>query len=601
MMKSVLAAPLAALIAVAGSIPARGEMVPVDSVRIGGEIGRRIEVTITNNLLLQDWEGLWLSPFRTKTWDSDVSRRYEGYVGLGKTLEALLRMAKYSGDPKLIAEKRRLIGELIATQEPGGYLGCFRPERRAIVYWDHHESVYIIQMLLTDYELFGEKKSLETARRMADEILARRKPKGLPDSVGKLNTERALILLSRVTGDRKYRDYAAEGADLFTWRGPIVGHVYTYINLCLAQLDLYRETGDAGLLETSHDLMDFMLRRNGMVISGTSSVGEGFGDNQDLRGKLGESCVTAYLLRLAHHLLQLEEKQVCGDLMERSIFNALFAAQSPDGRRLRYFTCLEGPRAYFDKEHYCCPGNWRRIVSELPRMIYYTNPAGLTVNLYTRSSATLRTGDNTVAVRQETDYPSSDSVAVFLDPQVATSMTVRLRMPGWCSRPVASVNGKPVRGVKPGEWLDVKRVWRRGDRIDLRFPMAPRLVRGRALQDGRAAVMCGPLVYGLNPAIQEWNSGAVTNVLSGTNTAAHTAWLRELAIDPASIQGPLTSNAFRTVSTVIRARAWSKNADRARPPDLALVLTELPDPGNEATYFLFSDTAGFVEDELSRP
>jgi DUF1680 family protein len=33
-----------------------------------------------------------------------------------------------------------------------------------------------------------------------------------------------------------------------------------------------------------------------------------------------------------------------GDLMERTIFNALFAAQSPDGRQLRYYTPLEGKR-----------------------------------------------------------------------------------------------------------------------------------------------------------------------------------------------------------------------------------------------------------------
>jgi hypothetical protein len=35
-----------------------------------------------------------------------------------------------------------------------------------------------------------------------------------------------------------------------------------------------------------------------------------------------------------------------GDLMERTIFSALFASQSPDGRRLRYFALLEGIRVY---------------------------------------------------------------------------------------------------------------------------------------------------------------------------------------------------------------------------------------------------------------
>ena len=35
-----------------------------------------------------------------------------------------------------------------------------------------------------------------------------------------------------------------------------------------------------------------------------------------------------------------------GDIMERAIFNALFAAQSPDGRKIRYYTPFDGPRTY---------------------------------------------------------------------------------------------------------------------------------------------------------------------------------------------------------------------------------------------------------------
>ena len=34
------------------------------------------------------------------------------------------------------------------------------------------------------------------------------------------------------------------------------------------------------------------------------------------------------------------------------------------------------PRIYFDKDSYCCPGNWRRIVAELPAMIYYRSADG---------------------------------------------------------------------------------------------------------------------------------------------------------------------------------------------------------------------------------
>lgn len=38
---------------------------------------------------------------------------------------------------------------------------------------------------------------------------------------------------------------------------------------------------------------------------------------------------------------------IYGDVMERTIFNGLFSAQSPDGRRMRYFTAFDGPRIYW--------------------------------------------------------------------------------------------------------------------------------------------------------------------------------------------------------------------------------------------------------------
>ena len=121
--------------------------------------------------------------------------------------------------------------------------------------------------------------------------------------------------------------------------------------------------------------------------------------------------------------------------MERSIFNALFAAQSPDGRRIRYYTPFECSRAYFPGDTYCCPNNYRRIISELPTMIYYRAPHELTVNLYTASTAKVDLGGGlSVTVQQETDYPSSGRVLLKVDPSQPAEFSLRLRIPRWCQR-----------------------------------------------------------------------------------------------------------------------------------------------------------------------
>jgi hypothetical protein len=58
----------------------------------------------------------------------------------------------------------------------------------------------------------------------------------------------------------------------------------------------------------------------------------------DGRCSLGETCATAYQFRVYDCHVRLEGDSRYGDLMERIIYNALFAAQSPDGRRIRYYT-----------------------------------------------------------------------------------------------------------------------------------------------------------------------------------------------------------------------------------------------------------------------
>jgi hypothetical protein len=363
--------------------------------------------------------------------------------------------------------------------------------------------VYNIHALVNNYRYFQDKPSLDAARKLGDYILRNRKGSGPPRDNGKINTERAMIALSEATGDARYRDDAVNGMDLRHWKTPVAGHAYMFMNICLAQLDLYREEPDESLLAQSRKVIDYLTKNDGLMISGTCSLWETFHDNQETRGRLGESCATAYLIRMAHYLLQLEGKSLDGDIMERAIYNALFAAQSPDGRMLRYFTCIDGPRAFFDRDIYCCPGNWRRIVAELPEMIYYRSAdGGVLVNLYTASSAELPiANDLSVRLRQETDYPNSGKVILTVEPSRTVEFPVILRIPRWCETAAVFVNGQPVAGpAKSGDWFTIKRSWKAGDVVTLDMPMKTRLVRGRKLQEGKVAVMRGPVVFCYSPS-----------------------------------------------------------------------------------------------------
>ncbi len=181
-------------------------------VKVEGEFGRRIGLCINANILKVDVEGTFLSRFRNRGEGPD-------YLGFGKFIDAMVRLSAYSGDERLLALKKRTIGQLIATQDADGYIGLMKnPASRIRTLWDLHENSYIIWALVSDYQFFGEQASLNAARKMADRItkVFLSDPTLRPDTLGgvvpfsgsSLGLDRALLSLSAATGDPKYRTCA---------------------------------------------------------------------------------------------------------------------------------------------------------------------------------------------------------------------------------------------------------------------------------------------------------------------------------------------------------------------------------------------------------
>jgi DUF1680 family protein len=566
-------------------------------VKVGGEIGRRIDVTVQNNLLKLKLDEDFLKPFRER-------KANGGFTGLGMLLDAAVRLAAYTGDPQVLKLKQRLVQETIKTQEADGYIGMMAPGSRMWTLWDIHEMGYLIYGLTADYEFFHERRSLDAARKLADYIIARWSAEPQREVGGEITThmsvtglERTLLTLAAASGDRRYGDFCTGQRSLREWDldivrgrwGQIEGHAYAYLAHALAQRQLYRTEPDERLLRTTRRAMDFLTHRDGLVISGACGDHECWHDTQSGTTNLGETCATAYLIRTLDDLLRLDGDSRWGDLMERTIFNALFAAQAPEGRRIRYYTPFECPRTYFPGDTYCCPNNYRRIVSELPTMIYYRAPHDLTVNLYTPSTAKMDFGGGlSVTVQQETDYPSSGRVLLKVDPSQPAELSLRLRIPRWCQGARITVNAQPVQEpVRTGTYYAISRKWQAGDRVELDMPMPLRFVRGRQSQAGRVAVMRGPVVFCLNRE---------------RNKDLGTADLRLITVVPSSLKGPTRDDSVRPGGMACAVQAWKPGTwYPSAKPELRLVLTEFADPSGEFAYFHVPDPNAreFVDDELA--
>ncbi len=210
-----------ALVGLGGAWPpvaiAADVLTPIDlrQVKVGGEIGRRIDVTINNNLLVLKADKDFLAPFRAK-------KARDGYIGLGKLIDAAVRFAAYTKDERVLALKKHLVDETIKTQEPDGYIGMMAAPARISGMWDICELGYVILGLTSDYHYFGQKQSLDAARKAADYLLQHWStiPADWPQQthvathVSVTGLERAMLMLYQETGDERYLELLRPAAGL---------------------------------------------------------------------------------------------------------------------------------------------------------------------------------------------------------------------------------------------------------------------------------------------------------------------------------------------------------------------------------------------------
>ena len=575
--------------------------VRLTQAELSGEIGRRIENLIYSNYMVLDLDRDFVAPFRLRP-------PAEGwrYIGVGKVIDAGSMFAAYTDDPAVRKRTAGLIEDLMKTRDPDGYLGHMKAEpegKQNYINWILHDQEYTLLGLVDQWRYGHDPKSLEYARQLADYILASFPKNPRPEIVCTAGLPEAMLMLYGATGEARYLRFAAdtrhgsqwevECSSLREWEQTFENrkrsHVYVMLARCYSQTLLYRWEPIDRLLKMSRFMLRELVRKDGgLLIIGSGSDGEHFAYTQNGRGAISESCVTAYLIRWLDSLMRLEGDLRYGDVMERTIYNALFAAQDPAGRRIRYFTPFSGPREYFGPDGFCCPGNYRRIVAELPGMVYYrTDNGGLAVNLYTPSKKAVELGGGrSVTLEQQTDYPSSGQVKINVTPSEPFEFSLRLRIPRWCPKATLAINGEAATEVSPGEkYYEIHRTWKSGDSVLLDMPMSWRLVRGHQLQEGRAALMRGPVAYCLGT---DQNAAVVKNYKEPS----------DLTIDAGALTPPVADKSVRPQGLKVRTKAWAPGAHGKDAAGLDVVLSEFVDPSGVATYFYVPDLTQAVDDEL---
>ena len=591
---------------------------PVD-IHVRGEIGRRIELTNIQNLLKLDYDRDFLRPYQQRIPHPSQGKVNESdnplYIGLGENIDAIVFMAAHTGNPEIIKLKDYLIEAIIRTQDKDGYIGLFEQEpdnEQLYKRYTWGDIGFIALALANNYRFFDNTLSRDSARLIVRFMVntCRQNPPERSVIANEFSIpfyEMALEVY-RITGDGEILQFIKEAKlgcsyainvakisdwddDLFQagWHAPRAGtrslcHVYRYLDRMYSQLLLNRIEPSDKYTHMARKFYTALVRRekSGMVITGAIGKHEGWWENQDGSEGLGETCVSVYSTWFFEEMINLDEDLRYGDIMERIIYNHLFAAQSPEGRHLRYFTPFSGTRPYYSHDTYCCPGTFRRGISRLPLHVYYQFKEGIAINLYSSSDAVVQLASGMlVKIKQETCYPTDGSVEITVTPSQPVVFPLYLRLPRWCKRPIMVVNDEPP--LRCAAVAVIKRQWKDGDRIRLSLPMSWRLIKGRELQANRVAVMRGPVVFCLNRTF---------------NHLPKEMKLRDITIDPTSLGEPYKDDRIRPDGMAVRVMAWSPGMVVLSPPDLELILSEFPDPDGEEIYFYTADIDSAEDDEL---
>ena len=568
----------------------------------GGELDRRIMDLTQKNYMVLDLDRDWLDKFENRT---DRGDKRNVYYGIGKVLDAGSLFAQYVGDPKVAERTQYIMDRLRTSRDPDGYLGFWNVEPnnyQNIVNWILHEQEYINLALVRNYRTTGNPQSLADARIMADYIM-RTFPANkdgehiIPSGTSIAGITEGFVELYRVTGEKKYLDFARHLQyephwyylkPYDAWEKNISQaryHVYVMLSHMYPDTELYRLIGGEDYLKKSLWMKQELLERGrgGLLVTGSTSKGEHFTYNQDGSGAVEESCVTAYLLRWIDSLMRLEGDMRYGDIMERTIYNALFGAQAPDGRRICYFTPFTGIRHFQTRDTFCCNGNFRRAVAELPQKVYYRTPdGGIALNLFSNSNKTFDVNGKTVEIKQETSYPSSGEVKLSFTCSEPVEFAFVFRTPRWTEEIECSVCEAPC-PLNRSElgYAKIKRVWKSGDTLAISMPMNWRFVRGRMIQDGRVALLRGPVLFTFSA---ELNAAVLEKCPNP----------RDLVLDPASIGDPIPDESVRPNGQKVIVKAWT-NLERTGAP-VDVVSDRVRRPQRHRRVFQGSESQGHAPD-----
>lgn len=444
----------------------------------------------------------------------------------GKYLTAAQLTWRLTHDENLKKTIDTFVRDLIACQDPDGYLGPFpKSSRLTGGNWDVWGHYHCMLGLMLYYEDTGFEPALETCKKAADLLCKTFGPGGptltCDGSGGEMNMAvcHALVLLYKKTNIPRYLDLAKyivheawneEGAGHYleyTLAGKplteIPRHRWESIHDWQALAELYWLTGEESYKQAFMHLWREGLRGDRHNTGGVTS-GEGFQGTPYHDGAI-ETCCTVAWIALSLDMLRMTGDSRVADEIEWSTLNSALGAIPYSGRVCAYNVPMDGTRTFgvelpwqspkAGPDLNCCSVNANRALGMIAQWALMQDADGLVLNFYGpgRYQAGLPS-ENIVVLQQITEYPVNAAVRIEVTTNAAETFSLKLRIPSWSRKTTVRVDGETLPPPCPGSYLNLRRTWKTGDVVEVTFDFTPRFWVGAESHAGRVSVYRGPLL-----------------------------------------------------------------------------------------------------------
>lgn len=422
--------------------------------------------------------------------------------------------------------------------------------------WEHlecsHElynSGHLFEAAAAHYHATGKTNLLDIATKNAD-LLVKVFNQEHPDLVpGHQIVETGLIKLYLITHKDDYLKLARHFLDTrgdstrhelhgpytqdhkpVTQQDEAVGHAVRAAYMYAGMTDIAALYNDSAYSAAVDKIWDNIVSKKMYLTGGIGSRhdGEAFGDNYELPNltAYNETCAAIANVYWNYRMFLLHGDSKYIDVLERSLYNGVISGVGLDGKSFFYPNPLECDMHYgfnrgetltrqpwFDCS--CCPSNLCRFMPSVPGYIYAQTDDKAYVNLFIQSQTELALAGQKLSLSQQTGYPWNSDVKITVSPERETSFSLCIRIPGWArNQPVPSnlyrytdqmeapvpilVNGQLVEYNTDKGYAVVDRNWKKGDVVELAFPMEVRKVKANEQVEankGLVALERGPMVY----------------------------------------------------------------------------------------------------------